>query len=1260
MRTGASFNDRNEIVAPRLVSRRPIFSFIAFVLIGLSLFAIIMPTQFSTAFAKFGPQACSTNPTTSMVTCSAPPVPDKGSRPSDKDQSSKDTSKNNNSSNKDKDTSKNDDSKDTNKDSNDDSSKDSSKNDDSLDSSCVVSTTGTTTCDDDVNNAGNESKPKNKASDDVSNDNFWNNLMCGASGDLGWNTQYTIFQEPLFDDGLYTSKWSIQNLYGGSIKWTTYNGTRSPKYYNKEAGKIIPLKGQQSGNVAAPDYVGKGDIDNARKASDSVHTAGRCVMNGLINMIAMSILQMAEGVADLISFFVAQAVNPAVICQSPKGGVGCINLLAAIGGDGIEGGNEGIIGRLYSGLYLGLTVVAFGCVGLWMLWNGIVKRRYRMAMSGLAWSFAIFIIGVIIGTQPLMVAQAPMRVATTLGACVIQSMNGVNCLSNTSKAATTEDGTAKDKTECYIDTNQSDIGIDQMLAIEAKQSSCIVWRAFVLNPWSMGQFGKPYDELYTKDTILIKNLKDAKKADYWKNIKVSLNTDGDNNPMMVCQNASGSKWTYSNIAIYQLDLQSSVHDCTGSKFAFLAKAAQSQNNAIGVAANLTQRYWAPKGSNAEEYHSSAKVVTDAAVYADWYYMIDLMSQVKQTNGTGDKDVSDAWYWWSGEKAMGRIKVAIIALVATIAAAFILITTALLAIMYLVSGTILTAFAPLFCLFGIVPGQGKRIFLGYLEQLFSSVLKYLACILWMIVTIEVFGAVLSTEMGLGSSILFIIIVTTAMWMYRKEFINMIGRCNMGGQQLTNHVGNYMKQKATQMGRRGLAIGNAAVGATVASAMAGESGANMRNTVVSNVVNEMSRGTGTLAQTTRAATAISERRKKLGAKQLDRTYKKVESTQNALATKIQNDYKVDPATVKDANAAAQQIDARFQPQINDAKTEAANVDKAYHEMADARKFNDNMSSDYTSYMRAMKAAQAPNATQADKARFQQVEQGIIGRYAQATGKQIDSSTLSQMMRNGEYKHAYDAHMYDTYKGRADNLAKKYIQDHAAQFSGMDAASALAAAHTKLQASGDAKYQREIGKMNSYRGGYRQNLNDMRTQMNNIMSSNGVNGAKYGIDGSTKVEDMVGKMKQASMDSVQAVTDIRNERDAQKLAVGSAIDEYNNLDTLRKTVANNKEAFRTSTSRVKRGDLEQLNNDYANINTEMKRVKANMNMAHPNDTHGTQRAASHAASAASVGSTTAAYQNAHGLDSHGTKAEWYHHDPVTGRQELDSNYQDATDHS
>lgn len=588
-------------------------------------------------------------------------------------------------------------------------------------------------------------------------------VTCALSGDLGLNTAWKSIGNVLEPDANSvadgSAKMSIQDLYGDVLNWTTYNGTRHPDSLAQDKNNLFNV----SSNNGAKDRLGSDIADASKKA----HTIIGCPMRALITMISGTILGTAGLISNFTSIFVTKAVDPSFICQDPKNtsGATCINLLAVIAGDGGAGDDGGIIGRLYSGLYMGLSVMAFLAVAVWAAWTGLAKRKLTSALGGIFTAIVIFGAGILLMGNPLMIAQLPMRVGTTMGGCVIMGVSGVNCMSSTSSDPNTP---PKENTECYVD-DAGDVDVTRSLALVAKQATCKTWEAFVFQPWVAGQFGTSYKNLDTgggpgEAGPLFQ--KTSGTLDYWKNIKVGMYA-ADSKPTSICTDST-SGYTYSNVALYQLNLMSNIHAC------------------------------------GKPYHQSTAIKTNQQVYSDWVYVVDAMSQAQKAGAVDSKttsaDLQYMWSSWIGSYGWNRMAIAVLAVVCSLGGAAVLITTAALAIMYLFTGVLLTAFAPLFFLIGIVPGQGKKIFLGWVEKIASAILKYFACVLWMMVTLELYSAVLAgANNGLGATLIFVVIVTLAMWMYRDEFLKMIGRANFGGTQFSNKLGDMGRDMAKGAGR-----------------------------------------------------------------------------------------------------------------------------------------------------------------------------------------------------------------------------------------------------------------------------------------------------------------------------------------------------------------------------------------------------------------------------------------------------------------------------
>lgn len=647
------------------------------------------------------------------------------------------------------------------------------------------------------------------------------NLMCGS--DLGAWTSYKPTKDALTDgtDTVMSSggKYSAMDIYSNVTVWTTWNG------HNIADDKKGAFDMGYIQHVA--------DLkDDAQKLADSQHNGISCVTKTLYTGIANILLDIANLLVKFMSMFVTWAVNPKIICENPAQPEGaCINLVAIIGGTG--GSDGGIIGTLYNGLYLGLAPLAMVCVALWMLWKGLIKGEIRNSWFGLGWAVLCFVLGIFAMTNPMQLALAPIKVSTTLGSCVIESINGRSCLSDTTDSSTSSTSTtssdASPNTLCLIDPDK-DITTDEHLAIDARMATCKMWKAFVLEPWAQGQFGMSYEGLEGKEVdtfkqsdIITKSSQKDNLSDLWSDAYVSLKASS---PDALC---NSTNYLYHNIALYQLDLMSDVHDCRGAG-ATKEYPGESQDSIDSRA----------------DYHNTTRTKSNAGVYNDWYYIIATMAEAgnasssssssdsgamivahaDDTSSDSGADLQHSYTMWAGNASATRISLAVVAIIAAIMAISIIAVdlihlkpgAAILAIGYLFMGTILTVFAPLFMLVGIHPGVGKKMFLGWLELELSTIMKYFFIILWISIVVEIYGAILGSSTNAGLTLIFVIAMTTTLKTYQPELLNIFGNVDLGGKKLSNALGDKFSQKMN--GARNMA--NAIAGGAAAGFVNGKGG------------------------------------------------------------------------------------------------------------------------------------------------------------------------------------------------------------------------------------------------------------------------------------------------------------------------------------------------------------------------------------------------------------------------------------------------------
>lgn len=321
----------------------------------------------------------------------------------------------------------------------------------------------------------------------------------------------------------------------------------------------------------------------------------------------------------------------------------------------------------------------------------------------------------------------------------------------TGSGCTLTGGSSSSKTGTVCESTSTSPGSSgNNLALKVNGLSCGITKAFTINRWSQQQFGYSFDELWT----------------------------------------SGAPDGYTNYP--SAKLQGNPDDyCVNTFSASSPASAGTSPNMTGVKrCNIALAFLANKTQG--EYGTKA-TLKDIVLTA-----------------SKDDTMWNAFTGQSGRTALSGIWSNLGILLASIA--FVPVTV--YAHAYSLTSTIMLAFAPLFFLFGLHPGKGKKIFLGWLETEVSYILKYLASAMLTIVMILIFGATLA-KMNAFSALVSIIILDCTFIMYRKEFINLIGTVNMGGVKVANKASEAMNKitdNTSQYAKAG--IGGAVGGAMLA--------------------------------------------------------------------------------------------------------------------------------------------------------------------------------------------------------------------------------------------------------------------------------------------------------------------------------------------------------------------------------------------------------------------------------------------------------------
>ena len=547
-----------------------------------------------------------------------------------------------------------------------------------------------------------------------------------------------------------------------------YNALKSYPVSDKQGRRLTMQEALQNGLFFVNYHgEGKGELFVRDKESDlykehsktdvktleGKRNLNNCTLNGLGIISANGLLGIANGISGITQYIVQHSFDADLICTDVKNPTDdCFNLLKIIGGNGtpsatqVANGNSngGIIGVLTSSIYMTLVSLVFIFVAITFIWKAAIHRQFREAFAGLGWALISYFVGFMLLLHPALLAQAPLAASSTVATCVIGAFSGQNCMNDTDTNSDLAEGEESSAAICK--SSVADASPSEHMEMVAGGLTCKIWKSFILNMYSQGSFGTSFDNLDTMSTDRPTNkiLTDAglNPEDYCVHLYTDGSIDGQKNGTLKTVE-KGTSNRVCNLAAYQMYLETKV---------------QSGDDTL------------PENGKAD---------------VRWYKVVDAAAA---NNGFWDN--------WGGSFASTNSKngIALMAIIVTVLGSLILVITSLYANVYYISSAVLTSFAPIFLLIGVVPGRGRRIMLGWLEKVVSNVMKYIASAAFLVVTIAIYGAILESMGSIGMTLLFTILMTMALFMYRREIIDLIGRANLGGEQLssrmTDRLGNTM--------------------------------------------------------------------------------------------------------------------------------------------------------------------------------------------------------------------------------------------------------------------------------------------------------------------------------------------------------------------------------------------------------------------------------------------------------------------------------------
>ncbi len=587
----------------------------------------------------------------------------------------------------------------------------------------------------------------------------------------------------------------------GSPAWVNYTGTGEGDWAAMNYKKALEnhnLLGSQLDidpevGIGLPKQYGS-DWSNVSQKLEGERTFQNCVMDQmlLVNMANFFGLGLANVAQSFVGWVTTITFSSNFICNPSAPVAGCFDLVKIIGGDNdasfrAGGGGGGIMGSLTNSIFKPLVLFVVVLTALSIAWTGIVKFQLRKAFGQVIWLVLSFIIGLALLLSPSALARAPMVVGNSITGCVIGAFNGVNCFTggytSTSPGSGGSTVLRANQGACISDMNTT--RPDEITAVMVNGMTCTIWKTFILQSYAKAAFGVSLDELDTFES----------ESRAGKTI-AALSNDGSRTitPESFCYTLRGAGGSYNDYSGDWLETSSSGPKiCNLAVYSILMQhkvqklgAPYSAQPTAGTVVNGNTERWDPA----------------------WYDLIVTTA-------------SDGKFWYSWTAGWEKSVYGFVAFASIIIAGLLIVVASFMALMYYLMGIMLMIMAPLFILVGLNPGRGKKIMLGWLETVISSLLKYLASAIFLLVALALYSAVIGATDPTMALIL-VIIMTLVLWMYRKDIVEMFGKVSLGGERMANIMSKdipLLGASGQQLVDKAKSLPSAAIGGAIGGAIAG---------------------------------------------------------------------------------------------------------------------------------------------------------------------------------------------------------------------------------------------------------------------------------------------------------------------------------------------------------------------------------------------------------------------------------------------------------
>lgn len=434
--------------------------------------------------------------------------------------------------------------------------------------------------------------------------------------------------------------------------------------------------------------------------------------------------------------------------------------LGMLSKDGENGGSASdVFISLFDGLFSGFVLIIIAITAMYILYKGLIRREMRFALNTLIKTIAIFIIAIVMSTNPSYWIGIPNKVTSYGQAVLLNAMSTIyEDEAGSASLCTSEVGS--------IDEGVSiDISNPDRLKSEFEKTTdnirsmigCNMWQVFLLEPWAKGQFGADYKDLSAKN---VKN----------------ENEDWVGTPSVPV----GAGEAIDNWALFHLSTQTNVH------------APIDEASSLPIIVN--------------------------GVNSDWWRIVDALSDyeeeiVIEVDETGvehrfsevvDKKTTEYWESWVGNNAGERFSVAFISIAFGVVGSIAPLVFGIASAVFGLGITLLMMVSPLFFLLGLLGGKGDGIFFGWLEMLINTIIKKITTGLLLVLSLTFSMTIMNLidDIGFIKSFILMVIVTTLLIKNKDKMLEMLASVDFGGtfdpRQKTNQFTHVAKRSVATVG------------------------------------------------------------------------------------------------------------------------------------------------------------------------------------------------------------------------------------------------------------------------------------------------------------------------------------------------------------------------------------------------------------------------------------------------------------------------------